>query len=99
MVRDDVPEPDFGRVLVEPQAWVIYGLALHFVKHAHDMARLTAQMRGMPENNGIASDVDRDLLMGHEPSPEPMADGLHAVNKSGIRKGRGRVALGCATRR
>ncbi|MGB0113638.1 MAG: zinc-binding dehydrogenase [Ilumatobacteraceae bacterium] len=75
VVRDDAPEPTpgVGQVLVQVKACGICGSDLHFVDHGAEMLELGDQMNGMPDLGTMgppATDLGRDVYMGHEFSAE-----------------------------
>jgi 2-desacetyl-2-hydroxyethyl bacteriochlorophyllide A dehydrogenase len=164
--RDDVPDPvpGPGQVLVAVRSCGICGSDLHFAAHGQEMLSLTKQLAESLGAGDMATDLGRDIIVGHEfsaevleagpdtdthrpgtlvtsipalvsdkgiqpigfsdraagayaermllsapllvPIPdgvdhrhaaltEPMAVGLHAVNKSGINRGEAALVLGC----
>lgn len=165
-VRDDAPDPRpaSGQVLVDVKACGICGSDLHFIAHGATMLELGRRMGGVPDLGRPATDLSRDVYMGHEFAAEvveagpdtvappagtlvtslpvlvgpdgvepivysndvpggyaeqmlltaplllevpngldarraaltePMAVGLHAVNKAGLAGGEGALVLGC----
>lgn len=68
IVREDAPEPrpGPGQVLIAVKACGICGSDLHFLRHGATMLELAARMGGVPDLGRPATDLARDVYMGHE---------------------------------